>query len=48
MRKCFHEVFRPTLHIPYINGTYIGVARGAGGLGLSNIFRIGLSSHFVL
>ena len=42
--KCLHEVF--TLHIRYINRTYIGVVRGAGGDDLSKFFRI--SSHFVL
>ena len=39
--KSLHKVF--TLHIRYLNRTYIGVARGPWPL---QIFRI--SSHFVL
>ena len=42
--KCLHKVF--TLHVRYINRTYIGVARWAGGHDLYKFFRI--SSHFVL
>jgi len=41
IRKCLHKVF--TLHILYINRTYISTARGPWPL---QIFRI--SSHFVL
>jgi len=44
IRKCLHEVF--TLHIRYINRTYIGVARRGRWQWPSKFLRI--SSHFVL